>query len=132
MSIRNIVDGTFTVSGSSEPTILNITVPSVMPTGYNIPLTFIKNGTLCTLIINAFQTTYNGVGISFDMTDPSISQFLPSSNIDTILSTIIINNGTKQFGTMLWNELDSMNLTITTAGTVFNLDDSQSINYITA
>ena len=133
MSVRNLIDGSFTV-GTDDPIVLNISVPSTSTPTFNIPLTFIKNGIQCTMIIGAFTGTYPVSGVSFDLSDPSILPFVPADEIGTLNSSGLFNNGSNIWGTIYWviNPTSSiLNIAIPNNTNPWSLNDVKSINYIT-
>ena len=130
MSVRNIVDGTFDVSESSLPIIFEYNSTSISPPGLSITLTFIKTGQICTMILNPFQFVNAGGNILFGLPDTSTDAFMPRFLIS---SNIIVNNAAKTLGTLNFDPVSkTLNLSVSVTGAVFNLDETQSINYITA
>jgi len=130
MSIRGIIDGTISFSGEDNPIIQDITVSSTSSPIVSIPLTFIKNGLLCTMFIGPFNSSTT-TNIIIDMSDPSISQFLPTNS--PFYSNILINNGSiNQFAILSWDTGTSL-MTINTIDTTtsIGITEIQSINYIT-
>ena len=130
MSIRGIIDGSFTVS-STAASIETFTVSTTNTSPIiNVSLTFFLNGSMCTLVIDSFSasTTSN---VLLDMSNPGIAKYLPKN---TIRQTVVINNGDgKVNGYVNWNTATGV-FSITTlstgSGDIIGLDDAQSINYI--